>query len=414
MIKLFDLFKLLFKNIVRYKRNHYIMAAIGFAVFMVVLISGMTMGIKSQLFKLMHANYTGDLMVINKDVEIKEDPSPVQVGWDKLLVDEGQVAQIKKDGNIQEVYKRLTVMASVMGKDDEKNQYATVIACEFEKEEDNSFRTLLKFEERASGLADGVLISKKIAEKLGLKIRDEVYIFFFMDTGMTPAKFEVSGIFTGKGFPGVVNSLVYIDYPLLKEALMFDEEKFSYLLLTAKDKDLTAQSFSYVNKILPEDWKTVPPEISGRFILSQGFMYDFILGFSMGLMYISIFLFVYSTLIISIKGRQRELGIMASMGINRKNIFAIYSGEGVLLGFLPAFCGCVLGVAVVLLFSVVGIPVIDEAMRYGVASDVLYFKVDIWAVLSTVVGVSLIAFIATIQPTLKILKLRPVEALRND
>ncbi len=414
MIKLFTFFRLLFRSIVRYKRNHYIMVAIGLAAFMVVLISGMMMGIKDQLFKLMYINYTGDLMVINREVKIGADPNPVQVGWDQLLVDEGQVAQIKKDANIQGVYQRLTLMASVMGEDDEKNQYATVIGCDFAQEENTAFRALLNFEERAAALADGVLVSAKIAEKLGLKIGDAVYLFFLTDLGMTPAKFPISGIFTGKGFPGVVNSLIYIDYPQLKAALLLEADQYSYFLVTLKDKKQAAQSLAALTQILPADWQTVLPEVAGKFILSQGVMYDFITGLSMGLMYLSIFLFIYSTLLISIKGRQREIGIMATMGVDRKNIFAIYSGEGVLLGFLPAFCGSVCGLGVVLLLSVLGIPAVNEAMKYGIASDVLYFKVDLHAVLYTIGGVSLIAFLGTIPPTLKILRLRPVEALRND
>ena len=414
MIRLFNLLKIPIKNIMRYKRNHYIMVAIAIAAFMVVLLSGMVAGIKDQLFKLMYTNYTGDIMLINEDVKIREDPSPIQVGWDKLLVDSGQIAEIKRDGNIRDVFGRLTVMASAMGEDDEKNQYVTVIGCDFRKEENNSFEALLKFVERDTEVKEGVYISKKIGEKLELTMGKAIYLFFFTDMGLVPAKLEVAGVFSGKGYPGVVDALVYVDYLVLKEALMLSNDRYSYFLLTVKDKSRITDTLSAIKKIIPADWKDVSPEESGKFFLSQETMYNFILDFSIGLMYLSIFLFIYSTLAISIKERQRELGIMASMGISRKGIFGLFSGEGVLLGFLPALCGCLLGLVVVLLMSVIGIPAFNEAMKYGVVSDVLYFKVDIRAVVQLVLGVSLTAFIGSILPILKILKVRPVDILRNE
>ncbi len=414
MNKILNYIKLPLRNIIRYRRNHYIMIAIGFAAFMIVLIAGMISGIKNQLADLMYTNYTGDLMLIKKDVKIKESPGFVQVAWDKMLSDEGQIAALKRDTNIDEIYKRLTLMAGIKGGDVEKNQYVTVIGCDFAKEEDYSFRTLLDFTQQNNNLENGIYISKSIADKLNLEINTTVNLFFFTDTGPVSAKFKVAGIFTGKGYPGIVNSLVYIDYSLLVEKLMAGESKFSYLLISFKDKELAQQSLTGIAKNLPSDWAMVPPEISGKFILSQGEMYDVILSFTKGLMYLSIFLFIYSTLIISITGRKQEFGIMASMGIKKGNIFALFATEGVLLGLLPALTGCILGLSAVGILSKIGIPAINEAMKYGIASDILYFKIDLKTATYTIIGVTVIAFLGTISPIGKILGLNPIDTLKSS
>ncbi|MCL6591044.1 MAG: FtsX-like permease family protein [Firmicutes bacterium] len=414
MIKIINLIKILLRNIIRYKRNYYIMVAIGFAAFFIMVIAGFTAGVKQQLFRLMYANYTGDLMIINDQVKIKSDPAPLQVGWDQMLVDNGFLDQMRNIDNIDQILRRMVLMASSMGEDEEKNVYTSVIGCEFDKEENYSFKSLLSFVKRDQKIKNGVYVSQKIADKLNLKVGDHIYLFFITENGMVPAKFNVAAIFTGKGFPGIVQNLIYIDYPTLIDSLMLAEQKISFGLVMLKDQNKTNETINQIKKIAPGDASIVTPKISGQFFVAQGVMYDLILGVSMALMYLSIFLFVYSTLIISIKSRQREIGIMSSLGISKKDIFTICTGEGMLLGFIPAIFGCLLGLIFVNIFSVIGIPALNDSMRYAFASDVLYLQVDLKAILFSIIGISLIAFLGAISPTLKILKLNPVDALKDS
>lgn len=411
MNRFFTIVKVILRNITRFKRNFYIMLAIGLGSAFLILISGAINGIAYQVTNLMRVNYTGDTMIVNKEIKLKPGPTPLQVGWNKMLVDDGFVSRIEGLENVSQVLPRLTLMGVAMGEDEYTNAYATVIGCDFEKEKGLSFKTLLSFQEKTN-IPGGVYVGKEIAGKLGVKVGDDIYIFFMTEMGRIPTRFQVAGIFDAKGgYPGVVNYSVYIDYSQMIQGLYLSEDQLSYALVMFKDQKKAPETITRIKKLLPTEARIVHPKESGQFFISQKGMYSVILGIATGLMYISIFLFVYSTLIMSIFSRKREIGITMSMGISNENIFAMYAGEGLLIGFISSLIGSLVGLIIVMILSVVGIPAVNEAMKYGFAADMLYPLPSLSSILLTVLGISVISFIGSIPPTMKILKIKPVEAL---
>lgn len=416
MNKTIMLMKLLLKDLLSQKRNRLIMFAIGFGAFFIVVGGGYNKGIKQQLLQLMHDGYTGDVTIVSSSVKLEPNPMPIQVGWQDMLIGNQAVLEhLKKDSKVKDILGRLVIYGNVMGEDDIKNEYATIIGCDFKTEKNYTFQKILKFEDNFKLGPNYILISKKIAQKLNLKFGDDIYIFLVdMNETITPVKFKVGGIFTGKGFPAVVEGLIYIDYADLKTALRLTDTYFSSISILFNNQPDFKSTLNRVQTMIPREWSLVTPDISGSFFKGIHSMINLTTKVSNVLMYLIIFLFVYSTLLININSRRREMGIMSSLGISNSQIFMIFTGEGILLGLYPALIGTVLGLLVVVIFMFVGIPAVNDAMKYMFASDVLYFKIDIVAVINATIVISLIAFLGSILPTLKILKLKPVNALKEN
>jgi putative ABC transport system permease protein len=248
-----------------------------------------------------------------------------------------------------------------------------------------------------------------------LKIGEDVYLFLVDQNEMIrPARFKVGGVFTGKGFPAVVEGLVYVDYADLRAALGLSETYYSSLLVMLEDKFDTNKALGRLQEIAPSNWAVVSPDASGSFFKGIYQMIDITTNISNFLMYVSIFLFVYSILLMNITGRRREIGIMSSLGVSNPQAFLIFVAEGTLLGLIPAVIGALLGLLLVFVFTIIGIPAVNDAMKYMFASDMLYFRVNRTALFNAVIVVPLMAFLGAVFPTYKVLKLRPVEALKNS
>lgn len=228
-----------------------------------------------------------------------------------------------------------------------------------------------------------------------------------------PARFRVGGVFTGKGFPVVVEGLVYVDYADLKAALRLSESYYSSLLVMLENRSDINTTLGRLREVTPPNWAVVSPDVSGSFFKGIYNMIDITTNISNLLMYLSIFLFVYSILLINITGRRREIGIMSSLGVSNPQAFCIFIAEGTLLGLIPVVIGVLLGLLLVLLFTIIGIPAVNDAMKYMFASDVLYFRVNTMAILNAVIVIPFMAFLGATLPTYKVLKMKPIESLKN-
>lgn len=407
--------RLVLKDLLSQRRNRLIMFAIGFGAFFMVVGGGYNSGMKHQLLELMHDGYTGDVTIVSETIKLEPSPMPLQVGWKDMLNGKQDILdRLKNDVDIKDLLGRLVLYGNVMGSDDSINEYVTVVGCDFQVEDKYTFRKLLKFEKEPILEGNSVYVSKKIAEKLNLKIGANIYIFLVDQNEMIrPTKFRVGGIFTGKGFPAVVESLVYVDYADLRAALRLPELYYSSILIMLEDKSNINITSRRIREIIPSEWVLVSPDISGSFFKGIYNMIDITTNISNILMYLLIFLFVYSILLMNINGRRREIGIMSSLGISNQQVLFIFMGEGTLLGLVPAIIGSFLGLVLVFVFTRIGIPAMNDAMKYMFASDMLYFKVNITAILNATIVIPFIAFLGSILPTYKILKMKIIESLKN-
>ena len=118
----------------------------------------------------------------------------------------------------------------------------------------------------------------------------------------------------------------------------------------------------------------------------------------------------------SILERTRELGMLMAIGMNRKRIFSMILLETAFLTFVGALAGMLLGWGITAVLGRTGIHFTGwgegfEAIGYAA---VVYPEIDAPFFLFIIAMVTATAFISSLWPARKALKLIPVEALRTE
>jgi putative ABC transport system permease protein len=118
---------------------------------------------------------------------------------------------------------------------------------------------------------------------------------------------------------------------------------------------------------------------------------------------------IVNTLLMSVQERTKEIGLMKALGMSPKKIFTLFSIEAILLGFW----GSVLGVS----FAAIVGKIVNTIGSHGFLKNftglsLLTFPIS--TMLSVILGIMLIAFLAGTLPAIRASKKDPIEALRYE
>jgi len=262
---------------------------------------------------------------------------------------------------------------------------------------------------------NAIVISKKIADKLKVRLRSRI-VFTFQDAhgDMQSIAFRVSGIYkTTNGMFDEANVFIryndvfdYTGLPVgaVHEAgiLMSDMETCSIIAPQLKNMfpDMDVQ-----------DWRELNPALA----LTLAYT-DF-----MGIIILTIFLLALSfgiinTMLMAVLERTRELGMLGAIGMSKRKIFNMIMLETVFLTLLGGIVGIILGIAILLPVLQTGIDLSffmgDQFEDFGFSSMV-YPILNMQMLVQIVVLVILTGILSAIYPARKALKLKPLEAIRN-
>lgn len=118
---------------------------------------------------------------------------------------------------------------------------------------------------------------------------------------------------------------------------------------------------------------------------------------------------IINTLLMSVQERTREIGLMKAMGMGRSRIFALFTTEAVVIGFLGSAIGS--GVAIAL-GTVISTVLADGPLKDLAGLRVLEFNPV--SVVVVILVVMLLAFLSGTLPAARAAKLDPIEALRYE
>ena len=128
---------------------------------------------------------------------------------------------------------------------------------------------------------------------------------------------------------------------------------------------------------------------------------------------------IISALIMIVMEKNKDIAILKSMGATSRSIMKIFIYQGLIIGVIGTFLGCIAGLSVALNLQKVSLFVEKIFHFKFLPGDVYYLselpsKVNYGDVLIIVVGTLLICFLSTIYPSFRASKTDPAEALRYE
>jgi putative ABC transport system permease protein len=122
---------------------------------------------------------------------------------------------------------------------------------------------------------------------------------------------------------------------------------------------------------------------------------------------------ILNILLMAIFERTREIGILAALGLKRRQILTLFLQEGVLIGLLGALAGSLLGGAVVWYLGRVGLKwtAAEYSELTALMGDRIYFRMGIDQLLGRALTVSIIAALAALYPAWQASRKDPAQAL---
>ncbi len=258
-----------------------------------------------------------------------------------------------------------------------------------------------------------IILSERLVEKLKLKLRKKVVLQFQdLNRDITAGAFRIAGIFkTGNTVFDEMMVLVNrrdLNRLLGKEGTAHEIAVF---LKETNALESTEAAFkqSFPN-LLVENYRTISPDvelyesqidISGT-ILTFIFMLALIFG-------------IINTMLMAVLERNRELGMLMAIGMNKGKVFLMIVLETLILSLIAAPIGLALGWLSIQYFGKKGIDLgafSDGIERFGLSTQVYPF-LDTKYYVSLAVAVLITALLAALYPAWKAIRLRPVEAMRK-
>jgi putative ABC transport system permease protein len=398
------------------RRTALCIVAVAIAVFFTIVIQAMMSGMMKGMENVVQVFDTGHVSIVSADFEAEKEYYPVQ-----YPVAEGMSAMeltqaVKVVPGIRAVFPRITAYATLQ---DSTKKHALLWGLDITGETAaNNFNMT----DKSNGLIEGrfpvpdtneCAVGTIFAKKTGLGIGDKV-----------PLK-TVSAQFSDKMWAPVITGIYEFDYQKYDEdAILVDFDRWQRLLVLG---DATQQLYIFAEKASQSEAvaKAVTDILDSGDVVREWRDNYFVavMRQSMAIFYVVYFVFIIvasflivNTVVMIIHERIKEIGMMGSLGMTRREIVQVFFFEALFLSILGALAGCVLGGIVTFIGS--WFPFDFNAMTGGgmkefPISGTIYLDFSPRILAGSFVFGVVAASICTLIPSLKSAFVEPVEALRR-
>ncbi len=389
-------------------RSFVVMGAIIVGVWSIIFLSGMVIGMIDSYVNNAIKNEVSHLKIQHKEFP-KEKESKYYLN---------DIARISKevatiDGVKAASYRSLTNAMIASGRSN-RGVRVTGVVPDLEKDVSGIDDNIVEGDYFAKKKRNQILISKRLATKLKVKLRSKLVLTFQNLNGdITSGAFRVSGLFDTRNNP-FDEGVVFVRQKDLNRLLGKENIGHEVAILIDELKQLdTLQTRlkGLFPGLLVRNYKEISPELElfQSQIKTMGYMYMII--FMLALVF-----GIINTMLMAVLERTKELGMLMAIGMNRMRVFFMIVMETIMLAVLAAPVGLLAGYWTTQYFSKRGINLFfysEEGMKQFGFDKFIYPSVQSDLYLQLVIAVVVTALIGSIYPALKAIMLRPVDAIRK-
>lgn len=409
------LLKLGWRNIWRSKlRSLVVIFSIIIGVWGGLLILGIMYGLNNQRMDIAINGYIGNVQIHNEnfldDYAIKHVINNIDK-YENFL---------SKDSRVKAYSKRIVLSGMLSNSNGSSGIQVLGVNPSSEKNVTKIYSKLIEGEYFKSKKNNTILVGKKIADKLNLKLKSKVVITFQDEkNNLVSLLFRVEGIFRS-GNSMFDESNVYVKNQSIRDNLVnfigFHEMPIVIYenIETDSSLDLTDALKKDLKKIdntnIIQSWDDIAVELAYANRMISAFLYFFMLivisGLSFG---------IINTMLMAVLERKRELGMLMCIGMTRLKIFLMISIETLFLALIALPFGLIFSYFMINYFSVNGIDLSIVAAgleNFGIGT-MLYLKLPLNYYYEIGLMIIVITIISSVFPSIRALKINPVEASKN-
>ncbi|OYT31714.1 MAG: hypothetical protein B6U94_02220 [Thermofilum sp. ex4484_79] len=323
------------------------------------------------------------------------------VAEDTIVIPKHVVEDIKKLPHVKDAIGAILIPAKI---ERHKNTYLLSVPAD----RINFFKLALLTRNCSFSARDSneIIIDYETAKMIGKDIGSDVNLVISFGTVYMEERFTVINIMTRKSFISGVLGTSFSMVPLGKMQEVLDKKDFiNYIFIKVDDRKYIENVVNELKKIYPGInilKQTDVVKIVNR-VLSTVDGTNMMITL-IGLMVAA--LGVTNTIMMSVRERIREIGILKAIGANDKQILQIFLNEVIILGVLGGILGDIMGYFGSYILR-------DMIKRFGVLFNMPVRVLPDVLVMGFIIAVS-VAILSAFYPVFKAIKIRPIEALKYE
>ena len=407
-MNILTLIKISWRNVWRNKlRSFVVIISVVFGLLGGIIIIAMSYGLNEERMNNAVETYLSHIQIHNKSFSEEYN---IKHTIDNL---EGIENAIENDSRVVSYSKRIILNGMLSNSNGSYGIQVKGVDPVQEVKVTNTYEKIIEGEYFKSKRDNTILIGKKLADRLNLKIKSKVVITFQDENyELTSLLYRVEGIFrSGNSRYDEANVFVK-NISITKNLPNFSGYHEIPMLLTDIDLrgDLKNDLIPYSSDNIVEGWDDISKDLAYANEMLAAVLYIFMIIILSALSF-----GIVNTMLMAILERRKEIGMLMSIGMSRFKIFLMISFETMFLSIVALPIGLILSYSIVEYYSVVGIDlsIVEAGLEnFGVGTR-LYFKVPNQEYFIVAIMVFVISIISSIFPSVRALKINPVEATKT-
>ncbi len=402
--------KLALRNLFRNKKRTIISAiAIGFGLASIILSDAVTNGMLENMIKSATQVYTGEGEIVKKNY------NNLPKIEDTIIDSKNILESLKNESKIKFITQRVESMGMIKSSRDFSTLGVVGIDLENEKNISNLSKVIKEGEYLEEKDLNSVMISQKIAKKLGVLLGDKVVVTTSAANSkdLSEERFRVGAIFSF-GRRDIDNNLIFINIKKAKKMMNINSPHrivFRFKKIedsTNKKLKIWTKYNKNGNSIL--SWGEMIPELKSMVDMS---------AFSLWIMAMILFIIVSSgilnTLFMSIYERMFEFGVLKAIGTKKIQLGFLIIFEAFWLGIFSIFIGIIFSVILIYFINESGGVTAYSGIEYAgtVIDNAIYMNIEISQIFIYSFMLLFFILLISIYPAIYAARITPSKAMRE-